>query len=113
MNLGTSAPSERCLSKRWRSYAVLIVLLSAIVAAAIFGQARADRLIGTDERAEQVIQELRPGYRRWFVPWFVPSRSTERVLFGLQASLGVALITYAIVSYRRFNARRQRHASSD
>jgi cobalt/nickel transport protein len=98
--------------KAWPSLVGLSVLLGCLAVAAVAGHSNEDRL-GTDERAEQVIQELRPGYQPWCVSWFVPSRATERVLFGFQALLGVALVTYAVVSYRRLKAQRQRHAPSD
>lgn len=98
--------------KTWPSLVGLSMLLGCLAVAAIAGHSNVDRL-GTDERAEQVIQELRPGHRPWCVSWFVPSRSTERVLFGFQAFLGVALVTYAVVSYRRIKSQRQRHAPID
>lgn len=99
-------------AKSWLPFVTLSALLGCLVVG-VLGHSSAELLVGTDERAERVIRELHPGYRRWCVPWFVPSRSTERVLFGLQAVLGVSLVAYSIVTYRRLGAQRQRHAPSD
>jgi len=50
---------------------------------------------GSDGQAEDLITHAHPDYQPWFAPlWEPPSNEIESMLFGLQASIGAALIGY-------------------
>lgn len=81
----------------WLIVAVLLIsglplLLAAWLApegesAASFG--------GADEKAQQAIHEIAPGYQPWFTPLIAPaSGEIASLLFALQAALGAGFIGY-------------------
>lgn len=50
---------------------------------------------GSDDRAQQAIGTIAPGYRPWFTPVFVPaSEEIASLLFALQAAIGAGVIGY-------------------
>ena len=64
---------------------------------------------GADGQAEELITEIRPGYKPWFSSiWEPPSGEIESLLFALQAAIGAGLVCYCIGYYRgRHIARRE------
>lgn len=71
-------------------------------------------LPGTDNEAVRVVSELRPEYKPWFSPLFKPpSAEIERLLFGVQAAFGVALLGYCIAHLRAARNQRRDHAAHD
>lgn len=56
---------------------------------------------GTDNRAQDLVGEMSPGYTPWFhSPFKAPSAEVEGVIFALQAALGAGFIGYYIASSR-------------
>lgn len=50
---------------------------------------------GADDKAQQAIGEIAPGYMRWFAPLLEPaSAEIASLLFALQAALGAGFIGY-------------------
>ncbi len=68
-----------------------VVILAVLVVLSIgidFG------LSGTDDRASELVLELRPDHTPWFASLFELGDVTERLLFALQIALGVGLGVY-------------------
>jgi len=63
---------------------------------------------GSDDRAQQAIGSLAPGYKPWFEPVFAPaSGEIASLLFALQAALGAGVIGFWLgLSVARERARR-------
>lgn len=56
---------------------------------------------GSDNRAQDLVGEVSPGYTPWFhSPFKAPSAEVEGVIFALQAALGAGFICYYIASSR-------------
>lgn len=56
---------------------------------------------GSDNQAQDAIQELHPTYVRWFWPLFKPaSGEIEGLLFASQAALGAGVLGYVIGRYK-------------
>jgi cobalt/nickel transport protein len=56
---------------------------------------------GADGQAEEMIGEIKPGYKPWFKPLFEPpSGEIESLLFSSQAALGAGIIGYAVGLYK-------------
>lgn len=56
---------------------------------------------GSDGEAETVITEINPNYKPWFDSLLEPkSGEIESLLFTLQGSLGVGIITYILGYYK-------------
>lgn len=56
---------------------------------------------GSDGQAEDVISEINPDYTPWFDSILEPkSGEIESLLFTLQGSLGVGIITYILGYYK-------------
>ncbi|GCF93582.1 cobalt transport protein CbiN [Enterococcus florum] len=56
---------------------------------------------GSDGQAEEMITELNPDYTPWFESLLEPkSGEIESLLFTLQGSLGVGIITYILGYYK-------------
>lgn len=50
---------------------------------------------GADDRAEQAISQVDPGYKPWFNSiWEPPSGEVESLLFAAQAAIGAGFIGY-------------------
>jgi cobalt/nickel transport protein len=69
---------------------------------------------GSDDRAQQAIGTIAPGYRPWFTPLFTPaSEEIASLLFALQAAIGAGVIGYWLgLSVARERARAQAHDAS-
>ena len=56
---------------------------------------------GSDQQAENAIQQLAPDYKPWASPLFEPASSEiESLLFTLQGCIGTAIIFYILGYYR-------------
>ena len=55
---------------------------------------------GTDNQAQNVIEQIAPDYQPWFESLFTPGGKSESLLFALQAALGAGVIGY-YVGYAR------------
>lgn len=69
---------------------ILVILIGSLplvfLAGAEFG--------GSDDKAMQVIGELRPDYQPWVNSVWEPSGETESLMFALQAAIGAGFIGY-------------------
>jgi cobalt/nickel transport protein len=80
--------------RTWAPWAVIVLLtvlplwlISAPKGEALFG--------GSDDRAQQAIGTIAPGYKPWFAPVFAPaSEEIASLLFALQAAIGAGVIGY-------------------
>jgi cobalt/nickel transport protein len=69
---------------------------------------------GSDDQASKVIETLRPGYQRWFAPfWQPPSSEVESLLFGVQAAAGAGAVGYALGFWRGRRQTRRDDAARD
>ena len=70
---------------------------------------------GADERAQQAIGGIAPGYRPWFAPVFEPpSAEIASLLFALQAAAGAGVIGFWLgLSVARERARRGGEATRE
>lgn len=55
---------------------------------------------GTDDRAVDMVAQLRPEYTSWRSPVFEPSDQVEKWLFVLQAAVGGAVVGWVIARRR-------------
>ena len=52
---------------------------------------------GSDDQGTAAVEALRPGYKPWFAPlWVPPSPEIESLLFAVQAALGAGVIGYVL-----------------
>jgi len=52
---------------------------------------------GTDTKATEMIQQIKPAYQPWYQPlWQPPSGETESLLLAVQAALGAGFLGYYI-----------------
>jgi cobalt/nickel transport protein len=70
---------------------------------------------GADERAQQAIGDIAPGYRPWFAPVFEPaSAEIASLLFALQAAAGAGVIGFWLgLSVARERTRRDAASAQD
>ncbi|MCU6497865.1 energy-coupling factor ABC transporter substrate-binding protein [Rugamonas sp. A1-17] len=70
---------------------------------------------GADNRAQQAIGAIAPGYKPWFTPVFEPaSDEIASLLFALQAAIGAGVIGYWLgTSVARERARREAASTQD
>lgn len=70
---------------------------------------------GADNRAQQAIGAIAPGYRPWFTPLFEPaSDEIASLLFALQAAIGAGVIGYWLgTSVARDRVRRDAASARD
>jgi cobalt/nickel transport protein len=70
---------------------------------------------GADERAQQEIGSIAPGYRPWFAPVFEPaSAEIASLLFALQAAAGAGVIGFWLgLSVARERSRRDATSAQD
>jgi len=91
-----------------KKYSSMILVLASclIIAIPLLVPSFGGEFAGTDDRATQAIASLKPDYKPWFAPlWVPPSKEVESMLFALQAALGAGLLGYVIG--RRHEARRR------
>lgn len=98
-----------------------IILILAVIVLAVFPlwyvekpEADADGnpvaiFAGADDKAKDMISEIKPGYVPWFEPLMEPaSGEIASLLFALQAALGAGFIGYYLgVSVTRERMRRE------
>jgi cobalt/nickel transport protein len=80
-------------------FKVNIILLIIVVAITLvpFVLQRQGEFLGTDDKAEKTITEIKPGYKPWFESiWTPPSGEIESLLFAVQAGIGCFIIGYYI-----------------
>jgi cobalt/nickel transport protein len=85
---------------RRRRMLVAAVLLLGLAALAQWPGAT-DGRAGADQQAMAAALALAPDYRPWVASWWQPSPVTERLLFALQAALGLAVLGFAVARLRR------------
>ena len=69
---------------------------------------------GSDDRATQLIETLRPGYHRLMQPlWTPPSSEIETLLFGVQSALGAGALAYCLGYWRGRRQGRQAARQDD
>ncbi len=69
---------------------------------------------GSDDRATQLIETLRPGYQRLMTPlWTPPGSEVESLLFGVQSALGAGALAYCLGYWRGRRTARRDHAARD
>ena len=82
--------------KVWQKNLILIVLAVAIAALPLWLLPNAE-FGGADGQAEEVVQELNPGYQPWFEPILEPaSGEVESLLFALQAAVGAGIVGFVL-----------------
>jgi cobalt/nickel transport protein len=84
-------------TKTWLILAavVLLTVLPLWFIGAPAGSDAASLFGGSDDRAQQAIGTIAPGYRPWFSPVFAPaSEEIASLLFALQAAVGAGFIGY-------------------
>jgi cobalt/nickel transport protein len=107
----------RIKPRTWLIWAVIVLLtvLPLWLIGAQPGTPGAEGLFGgSDDRAQQAIGTIAPGYRPWFAPVFSPaSEEIASLLFALQAAIGAGVIGYWLgLSVARERARVQAHEDS-
>lgn len=78
---------------------ILLLILAASVALAPL--ALTGDFAGTDDQATAAIGQLKPDYKPWAAALWEPSDKAERLLFALQAALGIGFIGYFVYRHRR------------
>lgn len=94
---------------------VLLTVLPLWLIGAHPGQPGSETLFGgSDDRAQQAIGTIAPGYRPWFSPIFsLASDEIASLLFALQAAIGAGVIGYWLgLSVARERARAQAQEAS-
>ncbi len=62
---------------------------------------------GTDDKSVELILKISPNYKPWFSNIWKPQNDfTEKLIFFIQASLGVGIIVFYVLKQRR-NANKQ------
>lgn len=88
----------RMKARTWLMWAVIVLLtvLPLWLIGAPSGTPGSTALFGgSDDRAQQAIGAIAPGYRPWFSPLFTPaSDEIASLLFALQAAIGAGVIGY-------------------
>lgn len=81
---------------------ILLLLSCVLIAVGAFFLAPKDAEFGgSDGGAETAITEVNPNYEPWFASIYEPaSGEIESLLFTLQGSIGVGIITY-VLGYRK------------
>ncbi|MCL6634738.1 MAG: energy-coupling factor ABC transporter substrate-binding protein [Peptococcaceae bacterium] len=78
----------------WLKNLVLLLAVLALIFFPLLVQRDAE-FGGADDRAGEVIAEIRPGYEPWFKSlWEPPSGEVESLFFSLQAAAGSGLVCY-------------------
>lgn len=73
---------------------ILLLFALALILTPFIVQQGAD-FAGADEKAQEIIGEVRPDYEPWFSSlWEPPSGEVESLLFAVQAALGGGFLGY-------------------
>lgn len=79
---------------------IIILLILVVVITPLIIKSSAE-FAGADGMAEELINQINPGYNAWFSSvWEPPSGEIESLLFALQAALGAGFLGYYI-GYKR------------
>lgn len=90
---------EKNKSKTSLNIILLLAVVVLMVGALLINQT--GEFGGSDGEAETVITEINPNYKPWFDSMLEPkSGEIESLLFTLQGSLGVGIITYILGYYK-------------
>jgi cobalt transport protein len=74
-----------------RAVAVGVAVAAAVLLLSLIGSGA----VGTDQQAAATAADRAPDYDRWVAPvWTPPGPWGERLLFGLQAGIGGAVLVY-------------------
>ncbi|MFR3683852.1 MAG: energy-coupling factor ABC transporter substrate-binding protein [Enterococcus sp.] len=93
---------EKNKSKTSINIILLLAVVALMVGALLINQN--GEYGGSDGEAENVIAEINPDYKPWFNSLLEPkSGEIESLLFTLQGSLGVGIITYILGYYKGKN----------
>lgn len=93
---------EKNKSKMSLNIILLLAVATLMVGALLINQN--GEYGGSDGEAETVITEINPDYEPWFDSLLEPkSGEIESLLFTLQGSLGVGIITYILGYYKGKN----------
>ncbi|MGL9727994.1 energy-coupling factor ABC transporter substrate-binding protein [Enterococcus sp. DIV0756] len=93
---------EKNKSKMSLNIILLLAVAALMVGALLINQN--GEYGGSDGEAETVITEINPDYEPWFDSLLEPkSGEIESLLFTLQGSLGVGIITYILGYYKGKN----------
>lgn len=93
---------EKNKSKMSLNIILLLAVAALMVGALLINQN--GEYGGSDGEAETVITEINPNYEPWFDSLLEPkSGEIESLLFTLQGSLGVGIITYILGYYKGKN----------
>lgn len=93
---------EKNKSKMSLNIILLLAVAALMVGALLINQN--GEYGGSDGEAETVITEINPDYEPWFESLLEPkSGEIESLLFTLQGSLGVGIITYILGYYKGKN----------
>lgn len=74
-------------------YAVAAAVAAVLIFVALLAN---QNLQGTDDAAQQLAQQLAPGYSPWAQNIFSPDPGTEMMLFALQTMIGLAVLMAAL-----------------
>jgi len=76
---------------------VLFLIIAAAIAFTPFFILKKTNFKGTDDKAEKMINEIKPDYKPWFTSlWKPPSTAMESLLFALEAAIGAGVIGFYI-----------------
>lgn len=93
---------EKNKSKTGLNIILLLAVVALMVGALLIN--KNGEYGGSDGEAETVITEIDPNYEPWFDSLLEPkSGEIESLLFTLQGSLGVGIITYILGYYKGKN----------
>ena len=82
--------------KVWQKNVLLLALVVLLAALPLWLLPNAE-FGGADGQAEEVVQELNPGYQPWFEPILEPaSGEVESLLFALQAAVGAGIVGFVL-----------------
>lgn len=81
--------------------AALMILGIAVIANATIG------LLGTDDRGQELIQQIDPNYEPWFSSFFEPDEQLEIALFAIQALIGLSIIAFFAIYLRRNKGKKE------
>jgi cobalamin biosynthesis protein CbiM len=74
-------------------YAVVAAVAAVLLFVAILAN---QNMQGTDDAAQQLAQQLAPGYSPWAQNLFSPDPATEMLLFAMQTMIGLAVLMAAL-----------------
>lgn len=85
------------MNRKWINIMILVavVLLAAVPLLTISSKNGEEIFQGADDRGQQMIMQIRPGYRPWFGGvWTPPSGEISNLFFALQGAIGAGTLCY-------------------